>query len=77
MATAAGSEGDLVDLGAGLAEASVGVASLVVLGGAVALVEAVAAEVGLLGGSFRGSRDWDPGTHTPNSRLTINQVSKV
>ena len=44
MATAAGSEGDSVDLGAGLAEASVG----------VALVEAVAAEVGLLGGSFRG-----------------------
>ena len=51
MATAAGSAGDSVDLEAGLAEDSVGVASLVVLGGAVALV---AAEVGLLGGSFRG-----------------------
>lgn len=47
MATAAGSEGDSVDLGAGLAEASVGVASLV----EAALVEA---EVGLLAGSFRG-----------------------
>ena len=44
MATAAGSEGDLADLGAVLAEDSVG----------VALVEVVVAEVGLLGGSFRG-----------------------
>ena len=43
MATAAGSEGDSVDLGAGLAEDSVGVASLVGV-----------AEVGLLVGSFRG-----------------------
>ena len=74
MATAAGSEADSVDLGAGLAEDSVGVASLV---GAAALVVVVVTEVGLLVGSFRGSRDWDPGTHTPNSRLTINQVSKV
>ena len=54
MATAAGSEGDLADLGAVLAEDSVGVASLAVLGVAAALVEAVAAEVGLLAGSFRG-----------------------
>ena len=54
MATAAGSEGDSVDLGAALAEASVGVASLVVLGAAAALVEVVVAEVDLLGGSFRG-----------------------
>lgn len=51
MATAAGSEGDLVDLGAVLAEDSVGAAVLVA---AAALVEAVAAEVGLLVGSFRG-----------------------
>ena len=50
MATAAGSEGDSADLGAGLVEASVGVAVLVA---AAALVEAVAAEVGLLAGSFR------------------------
>ena len=48
MATAAGSEGDSVDLGAVLAEDSVGVASLV----EAALVEVVVAEVGLLGGSF-------------------------
>jgi hypothetical protein len=41
-------------LGAGLAEALVGAAYLAVLGVAAALVEAVAAEVGLLGGSFRG-----------------------
>lgn len=54
MATAAGSAEASVDLGAVLAEASVGVASLVVLGVAAALVEAVAAEVGLLVGSFRG-----------------------
>ena len=46
MATAAGSEGDSVDLGAGLAEDSVG---------AEALGAAVAAEVGLLGGSFSHS----------------------
>ena len=45
MATAAGSEGDSVDLGADLAEASVGVA---------VLVEVVVAEVDLLAGSFRG-----------------------
>ena len=50
MATAVGSEGDSVDLGAGLAEASVGVASLV----EAVLVEVVVAEVGLLAGSFRG-----------------------
>ena len=50
MATAAGSEGDSVALGAGLAEASVGVASPV----AAALVEAVVTEVDLLAGSFRG-----------------------
>lgn len=50
MATAAGSEGDSADLGAGLEEDSAGVASLV----GAALVEVVAAEVGLLGGSFRG-----------------------
>ena len=50
MVTAAGSEGDSVDLGAALAEDSAGVASLV----AAALVEVVVAEVGLLGGSFRG-----------------------
>ena len=56
MATAAGSEGDSADLGAVLAEDSVGVASLVVLGAAAALVEAVVAEVGLLAGSFRGSQ---------------------
>ena len=50
MATAAGSEGDSVALGAGLAEASVGVASPV----PAALVEAVVTEVDLLAGSFRG-----------------------
>ena len=50
MATAAGSEGDSVALGAGLVEASVEAASLV----EAALVEVVAAEVGLLAGSFRG-----------------------
>lgn len=56
MATAAGSEEDSVVLGAGLAEDSVGVVSLVeaVLGVAAALVEVAAAEVGLLAGSFRG-----------------------
>ena len=48
MATAAGSEGDSADLGAVLAEDSVGVASLV----GAALVEVVVAEVGLLAGSF-------------------------
>ena len=53
MATAAGSEGDSAALGAGLAEASVEVASLAVLGVAAALVEVVVAEVGLLAGSFR------------------------
>ena len=40
--------------GGGGGEDRGGGASLVVLGGAVALVEAVAAEVGLLAGSFRG-----------------------
>ena len=63
MATAAGSEGDSVDLGAGLEEDSAGVAVLV---GAEALGAAVAAEVGLLGGSFRGR--W----HGISTKLTIS-----
>ena len=54
MATAAASEGDSADLGAGSEEDSAGVASLVVLGAAAALVEVAVAEVGLLAGSFRG-----------------------
>ena len=48
MATAAGSEGDSVDLGAALVVDSAGVASLV----AAALAEVVVAEVVLLAGSF-------------------------
>ena len=47
MATAADSEGDSADLGAALVEDSAGVTL-------VEVVEAVAAEVGLLVGSFRG-----------------------
>lgn len=57
MATAEGSEGDSADLGAGLVEASVGMASLVVLGVAAVLVEVVVAEVGLLAGSFRDGEE--------------------
>ena len=54
MATAAGSEADSVDLGAGLAEDSGGVVLGVeaALVAAAALAEVVAAEVGLLVGSF-------------------------